>query len=110
MIVTEREGFAAAKKMIAAAGRVLVSGHLSPDGDSLGSMIALARLIRASGVEADAAADNLPNGIQVRLFADFIHSGSAGLHQPAHHNQAIHRQAGRSSKQQSQYIAESIRL
>ena len=57
MIVTEREGFAAAKKMIAAAGRVLVSGHLSPDGDSLGSMIALARLIRASGVEADAAAD-----------------------------------------------------
>ena len=57
MLVTERDGFAAAKKMIKGAARVLVSGHLSPDGDSLGSMIALARLIRTSGVEADAAAD-----------------------------------------------------
>ena len=57
MLLSEKEGFAAAKKAIAAAGRVLVSGHLSPDGDSLGSMIALSRLIRASGVEADATAD-----------------------------------------------------
>ena len=36
---------------------VLVSGHLSPDGDSLGSMIAMSRFLRALGKEAYAVAD-----------------------------------------------------
>ena len=44
-------------KLIAASKRILVSGHLSPDGDSLGSMIALARLLRRAGHEAFATAD-----------------------------------------------------
>ena len=52
-----RENYAAAKKLVAGAKRILVSGHLSPDGDSLGSMIALARLLRNEGYEAFATAD-----------------------------------------------------
>ena len=52
-----RENYAAAKKLIAATKRILVSGHLSPDGDSLGSMLALARLLRNAGYEAYATAD-----------------------------------------------------
>ena len=51
------ENYAAAKKLIAASKRILVSGHLSPDGDSLGSMLALARLLRNAGYEAYATAD-----------------------------------------------------
>ena len=53
----ERESFEAARRLIAGAKRVLVSGHLSPDGDSLGSMLAMARLLNAAGVEAHATAD-----------------------------------------------------
>ena len=52
-----RENYAAAKKLVAGAKRILVSGHLSPDGDSLGSMIALTRLLRQAGREAFATAD-----------------------------------------------------
>ena len=52
-----RENYAAAKKLIAASKRILVSGHLSPDGDSLGSMLALAQLLRNAGYEAYATAD-----------------------------------------------------
>ena len=53
----KRESYAAAKELIAASRRILVSGHLSPDGDSLGSMIALARLLRNAGCDAYATAD-----------------------------------------------------
>jgi len=53
----KRENYAAAKKLVAASKRILISGHLSPDGDSLGSMIALARLLRAAGYQAFATAD-----------------------------------------------------
>ena len=56
-----KEGYAAAAKLIAGAKRVLVSGHLSPDGDSLGSMIALVRLLKGAGKEAWATAD--PNAL-----------------------------------------------
>lgn len=52
-----RESFAAAKRLMDGAKRILISGHLSPDGDSLGSMIALARMLRAAGHEAFATAD-----------------------------------------------------
>jgi phosphoesterase RecJ-like protein len=47
----------AAERLIKGAKRVLVSGHLSPDGDSLGSMIAMARLLRGAGLQAFATAD-----------------------------------------------------
>ncbi len=53
----KRENYAAAKKLIDGAKRILISGHLSPDGDSLGSMIALARMLSAAGHEAFATAD-----------------------------------------------------
>ncbi|MBO7683710.1 MAG: bifunctional oligoribonuclease/PAP phosphatase NrnA [Kiritimatiellae bacterium] len=53
----KRENYAAAQRLIAASKRILVSGHLSPDGDSLGSMIAMARLLRGAGREAVATAD-----------------------------------------------------
>ena len=49
--------FAKASGLIKAAGRILISGHLSPDGDSLGSMIALSRMLRAAGHAAFATAD-----------------------------------------------------
>ena len=52
-----RENYVAAKNLIAASKRILVWGHLSPDGDSLGSMLALARLLRNAGYEAYATAD-----------------------------------------------------
>ena len=43
--------------MVEGAKRILVSGHLSPDGDSLSSMIALVRLLRSAGHDAYATAD-----------------------------------------------------
>jgi len=49
--------FAAAKALLAKPARILVSGHLSPDGDSLGCMIALARMLVRAGHQAVAAAD-----------------------------------------------------
>ena len=52
-----RRNFAEANEMILRAKRILVSGHLSPDGDSLGSMIALVRLLKAVGKDAVATAD-----------------------------------------------------
>lgn len=52
-----RENYKAAKKLIDGARRILISGHISPDGDSLGSMIALARLLKNAGHEAYATAD-----------------------------------------------------
>lgn len=49
--------YSAAKALIEGARSVLISGHLSPDGDSLGSMIALARMMTAAGWQAFATAD-----------------------------------------------------
>ena len=53
----KHESYAAAKKLLEGKRRILISGHLSPDGDSLGSMIALARLLTGAGYEAFATAD-----------------------------------------------------
>ena len=55
------ENYAAAKKLLEGKKRILISGHLSPDGDSLGSMIALARLLKGAGYDAYATAD--PNAL-----------------------------------------------
>ena len=52
-----RTHYEAARRLLAQSRRILVSGHLSPDGDSLGSMIALSRLLRAAGYDAYATAD-----------------------------------------------------
>lgn len=52
-----RAEYAAAKALLKGADSILISGHLSPDGDSLGSMIALARMLTAAGWQATAAAD-----------------------------------------------------
>ncbi|MCQ2388910.1 MAG: bifunctional oligoribonuclease/PAP phosphatase NrnA [Kiritimatiellae bacterium] len=52
-----KDKFAAAKTLLGQAKTILVSGHLSPDGDSLGSMIALVRMLTAAGWQAYAAAD-----------------------------------------------------
>ena len=57
----QAEEFAAAARLISNAKRILVSGHLSPDGDALGSMLALVRLLRQAGHEAFATAD--PNAL-----------------------------------------------
>ena len=56
-----RDEYIKAKTLIDGAKRILISGHLSPDGDSLGSMIALARLLTAQGKAAYATAD--PNAL-----------------------------------------------
>lgn len=53
----DRSNYTAAKELLAKSKRILISGHLSPDGDSLGSMIALARMLTATGHEAFATAD-----------------------------------------------------
>ena len=52
------EHYARAKALLEGAGKILVSGHLSPDGDSLGCMIALQRLLRNAGYDATASADH----------------------------------------------------
>ena len=52
-----RAAYVEAKALLAGARSVLISGHLSPDGDSLGSMIALARMLSAAGWQAVATAD-----------------------------------------------------
>lgn len=52
-----REKFIEAKSLVLKAKRVLVSGHLSPDGDSLGAMLAMVRLLINAGVQAVATAD-----------------------------------------------------
>ena len=52
-----RTRYRAAKALLQQPKRILISGHLSPDGDSLGSMIALARMLRAAGHDAVATAD-----------------------------------------------------
>ena len=52
-----KEDYAAASKLIAASRRILISGHISPDGDSLGSMVALAHMLTVQGHEAFATAD-----------------------------------------------------
>jgi len=57
MIERKRVGYETAKRLIASSSRILISGHLSPDGDSLGSMIALARMLTAVGHPAFATAD-----------------------------------------------------
>ena len=53
----KRTDYAAAKRLLANSRSILVSGHLSPDGDSLGSMIALSRMLSAAGWNAVATAD-----------------------------------------------------
>ncbi len=55
--MTTRENFEKAAALIKAAKRILISGHLSPDGDSLGSMVAMARFLTNAGKEAFATAD-----------------------------------------------------
>ncbi len=52
-----RVDYEKAASLIRGAKRILLSGHLSPDGDSVGSMIALSRFLRAAGKEAFATAD-----------------------------------------------------
>jgi phosphoesterase RecJ-like protein len=53
----KRENYIAAKKLIDGSRRIMISGHLSPDGDSLGSMLALSRMISGEERQAFAVAD-----------------------------------------------------
>ena len=53
----DHTSYTAAKELLEKSKRILISGHLSPDGDSLGSMIALARMLTAAGHDAFATAD-----------------------------------------------------
>ena len=53
----KNDNFKKASEMLKSAKRILISGHLSPDGDSLGSMIALSKLLNNAGYEAFAVAD-----------------------------------------------------
>lgn len=54
----EKAGFEAIKAILAKPKRILISGHLSPDGDSLGSMVALVKMLRAAGHDAWGTADH----------------------------------------------------
>ena len=53
----KRASYETVRKVIEGASRILISGHISPDGDSLGSMIALVRLLNQAGYQAYASAD-----------------------------------------------------
>ena len=54
---SKRASYAAVRKAIEGSSRILISGHISPDGDSLGAMISLARLLSQAGYQAYASAD-----------------------------------------------------
>ena len=54
---SKRASYETVRNVIEGASRILISGHISPDGDSLGSMIALARLLNQAGCQAYASAD-----------------------------------------------------
>lgn len=54
---SKRASYETVRNVIEGASRILISGHISPDGDSLGSMIALARLLNQAGYQAYASAD-----------------------------------------------------
>ena len=53
----KHDDFRKASELIEHSKRILVSGHLSPDGDSLGCMVALARFLTNAGYDAWATAD-----------------------------------------------------
>lgn len=55
--MSKRYCYIQAQELIRRSKRILISGHISPDGDSLGSMIALQRMLQAIGKEAFATAD-----------------------------------------------------
>ena len=57
IVASGRSVIQAAGELLSKAKKVLVSGHLSPDGDSYGAMTAVARMLRAAGVDAIATAD-----------------------------------------------------
>ena len=54
---SKRASYETVRNVIEGASRILISGHISPDGDSLGSMIALARFLNQAGYQAYASAD-----------------------------------------------------
>ena len=56
-MAAEIESYKAIGSLLKGAKRVLISGHLSPDGDSLGCMIAMARMLNNAGIQAVATAD-----------------------------------------------------
>ena len=66
----DAEKYIAAKRMIDGAKRIIISGHLSPDGDSLGSMIALAKML--SGPEREAVASADVNSLGKLAFLDGV--------------------------------------
>lgn len=49
--------FGAAQKILSRGGRMLVSGHINPDGDALGSMLALSAMLCNAGYDAVPCAD-----------------------------------------------------
>lgn len=52
-----QRAFAQLKTWLVQPKRILISGHLSPDGDTVGSIIALAHFLRRAGHDAYATAD-----------------------------------------------------
>jgi phosphoesterase RecJ-like protein len=63
------EGLNAFKDVLATAGRVLISTHVNPDGDAVGSLVGLRRVLRAYGATATAVlADPIP--VKYRFLLD----------------------------------------
>lgn len=67
MTDNDRRQYVAARALIAKSRSILVSGHVSPDGDSAGCMVALVRMLRSAGKKAVAAADRKSLGKLVFL-------------------------------------------
>ena len=81
------DGFEEVASFLAAGSRFLLTGHRNPDGDSLGSSLALAMALRNAGKEAavvmrdpwSSAYDPLP-GIETVTVADALPSGWPASH------------------------------
>src|SRR4051794_7095009 len=54
----------AVAKVLARARRALLTMHRSPDGDALGSALALAHILRGAGIRTVVCADRVPERLQ----------------------------------------------
>ena len=78
--MTSREGLMAIAEELKAARRVAIAAHLNPDGDCIGSALAMRLIVRKLGKEADVFdRDKVPDNLMFLAGADTVRPlGDAG--------------------------------
>ena len=71
--MTSREGLKAIAEELKAAGRIAIAAHLNPDGDCIGSALAMRRILRKMGKEAEVFdRDKVPDNLMFLSGADTV--------------------------------------